>query len=248
MKWLSIILVVLGAGVLLLSMHASRRFHNIVPRSFYTRWLVLTCLLCFFVFGYCGYIIVQLTGFRFPLELLVGCVFFGGALFVYGILSLTRFTFQELKELHNNLETIVENRTLQLGELNQSLIVSQKELQGKNSFLNNVINGLSHPFYVIDVNTYKIVMGNKAAGFDLSGPERTCHWLTHGLHEPCGGDEHPCPIKEIQRTGAAVVVEHVHFDKNGNQRNVEVHGYPIYDDNGELTQIIEYIHDITEKK
>jgi len=45
-----------------------------------------------------------------------------------------------------------------------------------------------------------------------------------------------------------VVVEHLHYDKDNNIRNVEVHGYPILDRQGNFTQMIEYSLDITERK
>ncbi len=43
-------------------------------------------------------------------------------------------------------------------------------------------------------------------------------------------------------------MEHIHFNQEGEQRYVEVHGYPIFDNNGQLAQMIEYSLDITEKK
>jgi hypothetical protein len=38
------------------------------------------------------------------------------------------------------------------------------------------------------------------------------------------------------------------FSQNGDMRNVEVHGYPIFDNNGRISQIIEYFLDITDRK
>jgi signal transduction histidine kinase/CheY-like chemotaxis protein len=49
-------------------------------------------------------------------------------------------------------------------------------------------------------------------------------------------------------TRKPVVVEHLHYDKDNNIRNVEVHGYPIFDSEGNFTQMIEYSLDITERK
>jgi PAS domain S-box-containing protein len=66
--------------------------------------------------------------------------------------------------------------------------------------------------------------------------------------EPCGSMVDPCPIEEIKKTGKPVVVEHVHYDKDHNQKYVEVHAYPIFDEKGELSEVIEYSLDITERK
>jgi PAS domain S-box-containing protein len=43
-------------------------------------------------------------------------------------------------------------------------------------------------------------------------------------------------------------VEHIHYDADGNTRNIEVHGYPIFDEKGNVVQMIEYSLDITERK
>jgi signal transduction histidine kinase len=44
------------------------------------------------------------------------------------------------------------------------------------------------------------------------------------------------------------MVEHIHLDKNGNKRNIEINAFPIFDDEGNLYEIIEYSIDITERK
>ncbi|MCK5552951.1 MAG: PAS domain S-box protein, partial [Deltaproteobacteria bacterium] len=43
-------------------------------------------------------------------------------------------------------------------------------------------------------------------------------------------------------------VEHLHYDKNGNPRNVEIHAFPVFDNEGNVSQIVEYVLDITERK
>ena len=55
-------------------------------------------------------------------------------------------------------------------------------------------------------------------------------------------------IREVKKTKKPVVVEHLHSDADGNVATFEIYGYPIFDDKGELIQVIEYNIDITEKK
>ncbi len=242
------IMVTAGAAILIASMFTSRRLQHVVPPSLQPRWFVLTVLIGCFIIGYIGYLLIQFINISFPLEILVSVIFLGGSLFVYGIMSLTSFTLYKLKNLNDNLEDEIEKRTHQLNGLNQSLLDSKKELVRQNIFLGSVLDALSHPFYVIDISTFEIILANKAAGLDLGGETRTCHWLTHGLTEPCQGHEHPCPVMEIKNSGSSVVVEHVHLNTSREKRIVEVHGYPIYDEADKLIQIIEYSVDITEKK
>jgi signal transduction histidine kinase len=52
----------------------------------------------------------------------------------------------------------------------------------------------------------------------------------------------------VKKTKKPVTVEHVHYDKDGNTRNVEVHGFPIFDRDGNVVQMIEYCLDITDRK
>ena len=150
------------------------------------------------------------------------------------LILIARRSNLNLRRLNDNLEQSVEERS--------------KDLILANRNLNNTIEALTHPFYVIDVNTYQIILANKAAK-DLSGREGvTCYSLTHNSETPCSSEEHPCPLEVIKRTKEPFVVEHIHFDKSGEQRFVEVHGYPIIDEDGNLIQMIEYSLDITERK
>jgi signal transduction histidine kinase/FixJ family two-component response regulator len=52
----------------------------------------------------------------------------------------------------------------------------------------------------------------------------------------------------VKKTGKHVTIEHIHYDKDGNPRNMQVHGYPVFDDNGNVVQMIEFSFDITERK
>ncbi|MEN8142324.1 MAG: cache domain-containing protein [Thermodesulfobacteriota bacterium] len=128
------------------------------------------------------------------------------------------------------------------------LLTTIGDLEKEKNFVKNTIESLTHPFYVIDVNDYTIKLANSASNFGDFKPSDTCHQLTHHSDHPCSGDEHPCVIKEVKKTKKPVVVEHLHSDADGNVSTVEVYGYPIFDDSGEITQVIEYNLDVTEKK
>jgi two-component system, sensor histidine kinase and response regulator len=131
-------------------------------------------------------------------------------------------------------------------------ITDQKEAEGQiksqKKFLESTLNALSHPFYVIDVNDYTIVMMNETAKKRGAKGATTCHALTHHRDTPCDGDKDPCPLEQVKQTKAPVVMEHVHYDREGNETIAEVHGYPIMDDEGNVVQMIEYSLDITDRK
>lgn len=127
---------------------------------------------------------------------------------------------------------------------------NEKEIEMKRYYelFENAINSLVYPFYVLDVGDYSIKIANFAARVgSLSSEAATCYALTHKRNEPCCG-EHICPLTEVKRTKQPVVVEHIHYDQQGNPRNVEVHAYPVFDKEKSVVQMIEYSLDITERK
>ncbi len=114
-------------------------------------------------------------------------------------------------------------------------------------FVPAVIDTLPFPFLVITPD-YRVVLANEFArkvhDFGEVGSV-TCHQLTHRRDEPCSGEDHPCPLREIERTGGPVVLEHQHYDGQGAEQIVQVHGVPSFDAEGELEYIIEMCLDIT---
>jgi signal transduction histidine kinase/CBS domain-containing protein len=117
----------------------------------------------------------------------------------------------------------------------------ERELRKQNKFLNNILQYLTHPFYVINANDYTIEMTNSASNAAEPPEKATCY-------KPCDGADHICLLEEIKKTGKPATAEHIHYDKDGNPRYTEVHGYPIFDEEGNVTQVIEYCFDITARK
>jgi signal transduction histidine kinase/PAS domain-containing protein len=115
-------------------------------------------------------------------------------------------------------------------------------------FLDNVLESLTYPFYVVDADDHTIKLANSAARKQGGSDKTTCHMLYHGCNKPCDGISETCPIQEVKKTRKPIQVEHTHYDKNGILQNVEVHAYPILDSAGNVTEIIEYTLDITERK
>ena len=125
---------------------------------------------------------------------------------------------------------------------------AEDEIQQKTEFMHLVLESLPHPFYVIDASDYTIKIANSAAHKGSLSERITCYALTHKSDRPCGSAHHPCPLETIKKTKQPVVLDHLHYDKDGNPRNVEVHGYPIFDEQGNVSQIIESSVDVTERK
>lgn len=165
---------------------------------------------------------------------------------------------ESLQKAHDKLEERVRERTVDLAKSNARLedevmIRRRAEIRVENQrkFLETIIESMTNPFYVIDVETFEVIMANRAA-CDLSGQKTfagmTCYLMTHHESSPCAGGEHPCPLAEVKKTGKPVTVEHLHFDRDGNKRHVEIHSYPVFGEEGKIIQLVEHCLDITERK
>ena len=136
-------------------------------------------------------------------------------------------------DYQRKLERKVEERT--------KTLFYQKE------FLENILEALTSPLYVVNTEDYKITTANSAAGFGEISANSTCFGLTHLGTEPCE-DKEQCPVWKIKKTRKPFQVEHNHFDKNGDMFIARVHGYPLFDSYQEINQIIFYVVDITDQK
>ncbi|MDD3619958.1 MAG: cache domain-containing protein [Desulfobulbaceae bacterium] len=165
---------------------------------------------------------------------------------------------EELQKAHDRLEDRVMERTVELAKANARLedeimIRSRAEnrAEEQRKFLELIIDSMTNPFYVLDAETFSIVMANKAA-CELTGVQSfqgmTCHRMTHHCGEPCSGGEHPCPLAEVKRTGKPVRVEHVHYDQENRKRYMEIYAYPVFDKDGRVVQLIEHAVDVSERK
>jgi PAS domain S-box-containing protein len=75
-----------------------------------------------------------------------------------------------------------------------------------------------------------------------------CYEVTHNSNEPCRGDTHPCPLVSVFETGESFHTEHIHINRKGEKRIVEVSAYPLFDASGEVESIVEINLDITRRK
>ncbi len=125
---------------------------------------------------------------------------------------------------------------------------AEEKIREQNAFLTNILESLSYPFCVVNVNDYTIEMANSAAEAARVSSGLTCYCATHRREEPCNGPEHPCPLEQVKMTKRPVRVEHVHSSGDGSAKYIDVHAYPVLDNDGNVKQMIEYLVDITEQK
>lgn len=161
----------------------------------------------------------------------------------------------ELHQAHDELERRVIERTAELAETNAYLEkeilerrAAEKESREKSDFLNTIINSISHSLVVIDVNDHTVKLANTAASKHPLGKGILCHDLLHGGPSPCIEQGEVCPLKRVKETGKPTVAHHEHLNFDGSKAYVEIHASPVFDDNGEVVQVVENIMDITSRK
>jgi two-component system cell cycle sensor histidine kinase/response regulator CckA len=125
---------------------------------------------------------------------------------------------------------------------------AEETIRQQSEFLRTVVESLTYPFYVVNIADYTVSMANSAARRLTSSGETTCYALKPGQNEPCNTPEKPCPVEEVKATKRPATVEHLHYDKDGTARYEEVHAYPLFDSQGNVSQAIEYTLDISDRK
>ena len=130
---------------------------------------------------------------------------------------------------------------------------NEMSLQKSNDFVQSIINSIGDPTIVIDTSNYKILLANNAAqNFNncVNPVEKSmsCYEFSYQRNAPCSAHDHPCPLQPVVNEKKPHRVIHTHHDRKGNESVVDIVATPIFDDNGEVIQIIESSRDITEIK
>jgi len=125
---------------------------------------------------------------------------------------------------------------------------ADKIIREQHEFLKGLLESVTNPFYVIDASDHSLVMANSAARDVFAREGSKCCQLTHAACEPCNTSEHPCPLEIVKRTKEPTTVQHVHFDKEGRPRNIEIFAYPVLDEQANVRYMIEYVVDVTQRK
>ena len=107
---ISLILVIPGTLFLLAAGFISRWLAREVPPELLGRWRALTWLIYFFFWGYVFFLLIQVRGIPFPLEIVTGAIFLGGAIFVLLVIGLSRFTIRAVRQ--SEQETMRANAAL----------------------------------------------------------------------------------------------------------------------------------------
>ncbi|MEW6429828.1 MAG: PAS domain-containing protein [Thermodesulfobacteriota bacterium] len=142
-----------------------------------------------------------------------------------------------------------ESRAKQLLRQRDELL---RDLQHGANFLETIFDSVSEGILVID-RELRIVRANHAAvaqhGLTAeSSIGRHCHAVTHNSPVPCAPPDDPCPVLDVLASGRPRSVTHTHYDGAGRPSYVEISATPFFDGSGAVSQVVEVIRDVTERK
>ncbi|MCW8932787.1 MAG: EAL domain-containing protein, partial [Gammaproteobacteria bacterium] len=133
----------------------------------------------------------------------------------------------------------------------QQQIFSEKKIKKEKDFLQTIINGVTDPIMVIGTD-YKVQLMNSAACSHVNKSDKDksysyCYQISHNSDKPCHFYNEECPLIKVLDTKKQVTVLHEHYSHNNTKRIFELNASPIFNDEMEITAIIESSRDITDR-
>lgn len=214
-------MVFTGAVFLLLSFPPAIKISRKLIGQVRRQWLVILYLMGFFVSGYIFFDIILISNLSFPLELVTGGVFLGGAVFVYIIINLSLSTVAALQKAEETIR------------------IARDDWE-------STFNAVTDMVTVHDME-FNIIRANPAAMaiLGLQQPDgiflKKCFNCYHGTESP----PHGCVSCQSLKTGkpSAIEVFEPHLNKH-----LDIRSMPRIGNDNRLVGLIHVVRDITERK
>ena len=123
-------------------------------------------------------------------------------------------------------------------------------LRKSEAFMRNILESIDEGFIIID-SDYRIVSANgaycrqvKYLTENVAG--KHCYEVSHHLNKPCFWAGEECAPSNTFKTGAPSLAIHTHYDSDGKPLYIETRSYPIKNESGAVTAVIETLNNITE--
>ncbi len=159
-----------------------------------------------------------------------------------------------LQEAHDRLEDRVHDRTRALSDANTELQIeverrlgAERDLREKERFLALIFDSIQDGISVLTPDliiqhTNKAMQTLYAEHRPLEG--NYCYETYRGLEQPC----EDCPTLRCLKSHRLEMEEVPLVQKGVPTGVLEVYAYPMLDDNGDVTGVVEYLRDTTERK
>jgi len=189
------------------------------------------------------------------LFLIAGVVSYGVVITKMRDSSDRRKKHAELRANRERLEREVAERTDELRSVNELLhreildrTRTEEELHRSESFLSAIFDSFHDPFNIVD-RDYRIVKFNDAYCRMKNIPARElfdkkCYEALHGRNSACDD----CVVVKTFQSKDPCAKEKRVVQANGSDMWIEIYTYPILDQQGNVTHVVEYARDITDRR
>jgi len=148
---------------------------------------------------------------------------------------------EKFNEMSDSLDQLMTERLQSEQKLKEALLLMESIANG----IGEGIMLLNLDFRIVWANNY-ILDQYRVPLEEIRG--RFCYEVTHNSTSPCAPPHAPCPIlQEEGIAGLPVPLEHIHFDREGKRRVIEVIVYPLRDEEGDIYQYLHISREITER-
>lgn len=245
----AIIMVFLGIALLSAAIAGGVRLNRDVPAELRGRWRLMTVFMVFFDLAYLAFVFLLAGGLDFPLELLVGLILAGGAIFVFLFVKVSGYTVLRMNTLQEETEVAnarLRERNLELAEEIREREAVSQELRRSKIQLENVFNN-SIPICI--TNTQREITSANQIYWQIFGQPppgvvQKCYESRPG--STCKTQK--CPFVQIMGGAREVVCESKKANADGSETAFMVTARPYLDEEGQIAGIVESFQDVSELK
>ncbi|MDO9111758.1 MAG: ATP-binding protein [Desulfatirhabdiaceae bacterium] len=218
---LSILLVLIGAAVLFLSISPAIKIcRNLIDRV-RRKWIIILYLMGFFIFGYLSFDIILICNLPFPLELVTGGVFLGGAVFVFIVMNVSLGTITALQKAEEAIHVAKDDWESTFDAVTDMITVHDMDF--------NIIRANPAARAIFELQQHKGISLGK------------CFRCYHGTETPPSG----CVSCQSLQTGKPSAFEA--FEPHLN-KHLEIRAMPRFGNDSRIVGLIHVVRDITERK
>jgi len=128
---------------------------------------------------------------------------------------------------------------------------AEEALQKSEEMTRNVLDNVDQGFIVVD-REYRILTANRAycAQIDVACDQaigKRCYEVSHRINRPCHEAGEDCAVRRAFASGEPCIANHTHHDLDGQMLYVETRAFPLRDESGAITSVIESVTNMTEK-
>jgi PAS domain S-box-containing protein len=128
---------------------------------------------------------------------------------------------------------------------------AEEKIRRSEQFVRDILDTVDEGFIVID-RKFQILTANKAycnqvgrSCDEIIGSN--CFEISHNSYKPCYEEGEECAVQRVFETGGPHSSLHRHKDATGSILYVETKAFPVKDNSGEVTSVIEVINNVSEK-